>query len=636
VSKNLTNCTVPASTPATVKEGASFSVTVSPASGYTIDTATGTMAGGTLTKTNNQDGSVTFSTQSVTGNITITANASVHLKSITVAQGTRTGNAIQMNAVLNPANAENVSLQWSVNSSQYVDINQSTGLLTILEGASNVSVTVTCTDTNSASGAPSGTLQLTGLSYDDTVPLVSLGAVSYTAGTAANTYQFSVVKNPAWANTHSIKWDIDSVSPRGAATIDADTGLLTITNDCEVVVSAKAYQGMAQDTNINTATSGSVQLIYALTGPIQFKDLNAKRMVLYATTNQSWDTATDEAVAADTSITYENIGQKTRRSGISFTKYTTGGNYPVKYFPEYKLLTGYNADDIWYNIKSLREIDGIKSLSTSTSQQLADYPYLSRVTFSPNLTSIVFGGNDSLQGIARCPSLQVLDFRNTAVAGKTTSDGRIFHGCTMLKTVKFPATVTALGTSSNFEIMGKNTTALKYLSFDGNNLSTLYLLLYDNTDVSVIFTYIPGEDEELLPNLTLIRLVNNSSSQTSRLKNIYVPDDAINTYKTHSYLSTLESKIKGISELPADWDKTIFNIAMTGVHDTAASPVTKVEGWTGFSTTIQADEGNSLDNAVVTMCGEDITADVLDKATGALNIPSVEGDVIINIVTPTE
>ena len=642
VSKNLTNCTVPASTPATAKEGAAFSVTVSPASGYTIDSCYATMGSSTINGvplTGANAGKYQITINAVTANISISASASVHLQSITVTQGTRAGNTIQMNAALNPANADNVSLQWSVSGgSQYVTINPSTGLLTILEGASNVSVTVTCTDTNSASGAPSGTLQLTGLSYDDSVPLVSLGAVSYTAGAAANTYQFSVAKNPAGANTHSIKWDIDSVSPRGAATINADTGLLTITNDCEVVVSAKAYQGMAQDTNINTATSGSVQLIYALTGPIQFKDLNAKRMMLYDIDNGNWVSSdkTDEDVAADTTLTYENAATKSRRPGISNANYfTSGKSWPVKYFPELKLFTAFNnAADI-VQIKSLREATSVKINSNSNSK-LADMPYLTRVSFDDSLNSLVFSGNDASQGVQNCATLQVLDFRNTQVVGRTENNGRLFHGCAKLKCVKFPATVTALGTSSNYIVFGKNITSLKYLSFDGNGMTAMNLVLSNNTDVSVIFTYIPGENEELLPNLTLIKLVNNSTSDTSRLKNIYVPDDAINTYKAHSYLSTLESKIKGISELPADWDKTIFDIAMTGVHDTAQSPVTQVEGWTGFSTTIQADEGNSLDNAVVTMCGEDITADVLDKATGALNIPSVEGDVIINIVTPTE
>lgn len=74
---NGTHTTIPSNTPTSVKGGSAFSVVVSAVSGYAISSATGTMVGGTLTKTENQDGTVTFSTSSVTGDISITASASV-------------------------------------------------------------------------------------------------------------------------------------------------------------------------------------------------------------------------------------------------------------------------------------------------------------------------------------------------------------------------------------------------------------------------------------------------------------------------------------------------------------------------------------------------------------------------------
>ena len=74
---NGTHTTIPSNTPTSVKGGSAFSVVVSAVSGYAISSATGTMVGGTLNKTENQDGTVTFSTSSVTGDISITASASV-------------------------------------------------------------------------------------------------------------------------------------------------------------------------------------------------------------------------------------------------------------------------------------------------------------------------------------------------------------------------------------------------------------------------------------------------------------------------------------------------------------------------------------------------------------------------------
>lgn len=72
---DLYDASVPQNTPTNVDIGSSFSVTVTPKAGFSFTRISGTMTGGTLTKTENQDGSVTFSTSGVTGKITISASA---------------------------------------------------------------------------------------------------------------------------------------------------------------------------------------------------------------------------------------------------------------------------------------------------------------------------------------------------------------------------------------------------------------------------------------------------------------------------------------------------------------------------------------------------------------------------------
>jgi len=173
----LTHCTVPNGTPTKVVENNPFTVVVSPESGYTIDSCQATMGNTTIqgvALSGADTGKYQIAINAVTANISISASASVHLQSIAISTGTRSGNAIQMSAALTPVNAENVSLQWLVSGSQYVNINPSTGVLTILEGASNESVTVICTDANSGI---SKTLQLTGLTYNDVISsLTAIGA----------------------------------------------------------------------------------------------------------------------------------------------------------------------------------------------------------------------------------------------------------------------------------------------------------------------------------------------------------------------------------------------------------------------------------------------------------------------------
>ena len=73
---DLFDASVPQNTPTSVERGSQFSVTVTPDTNMTLAKSSGAMnGGGTLTKTVNQDGSVTYSTNSVTGKITISASA---------------------------------------------------------------------------------------------------------------------------------------------------------------------------------------------------------------------------------------------------------------------------------------------------------------------------------------------------------------------------------------------------------------------------------------------------------------------------------------------------------------------------------------------------------------------------------
>lgn len=614
----LTHCTVPAGTPTKVTENGSFSVVVSPESGYTIDSCYATMGSSTINGvplTGANAGKYQITINAVTANIVIKASASVHLKSITVTQGTRTGNAIQMNAALNPANAENVTLQWSVIGSQYVTINQSTGLLTILEGASNVSETVTCADANSG---VSGTLQLTGLSYDDSVPLVSLGAVSYTAGAAANTYQFSVEKNPAGANTHSIRWEIDSVSPRGAATIDAGTGLLTITNDCEVVVSAKAYQGMAQDTNINTVQSDIVTLTYQLSGPIQFEDWKAKGLALYMT-GKIADDATQSAIEADTQITYENVASLKSLPGREVPDIYITGERSIEYFNEAEYFKSWHLNPS--NWPKLREFayDGdsedFKDIGAA-GELCTGNPKLVKLKLPNNLNSLV--GTASGGPINTLAAIQVLDLSNTQLVNLTTGQ-RLFNSCSKLKTIIMPSTL------QNFTIVqvARYVSTLQYVVFTGKDMVDLSFVPYTVSSINLVFT------STVVPvGITAI---------PAKTDLIYVPDASFDLYKGKSPFSTKYSsgKLKKISELPANWNKTVYSV--TTSNATNSNDTSAVEYKSSYQATLSSDgSSGSLTNVKVTMDGEDITSTVYDVSTHTINITKVLGDIVIdgNYVEP--
>lgn len=373
---------IPANTPQTVKEGSAFSVIVSPASGYTIDTATGTMVGGTLTKTNNQDGTVTFSTSAVIGAITITAAATKHITGITVSAETRTNNSIPLSAVVAPPGAENVTLAWSVDDTTNFGISGSgtSATLTIKSGASNSSVTITCADTNAASGTKSGTLQLTGLSYVDVpTPITEITDITATR-TAANTLTleatadgntpitFSIVgtapksKKLDYNNSPATLEEVDSV------VLSGDT--LSYKEDCKVTIQASAENGTVTFQKEITIEHNNADAIW-------FED-----EVTLAALNTN-------GVGSNGAVTYAQAAAVTALKSLS-------GNTDIVRFNEFKWFTGItkigtrNSDNA--NFDGCTSLEAIEMPSSITVW--AQYAFRGTA-----LTSVIFDTSASVQVI---------------------------------------------------------------------------------------------------------------------------------------------------------------------------------------------------------------------------------------------
>jgi hypothetical protein len=157
--------------------------------------------------------------------------------------------------VVAPSGAENVTLAWSVNDTTNFGISGSgtDATLTVKSGASNSSVTITCQDTNASSGTASGTLQLTGITYEATpIPVTEITDITATR-TAANTLTleatsdgntpitFSIVgtapksKKLDYNNSPATLEEVDSVELSG------DT--LSYKEDCKVTIQASAENG---------------------------------------------------------------------------------------------------------------------------------------------------------------------------------------------------------------------------------------------------------------------------------------------------------------------------------------------------------------------------------------------------------
>lgn len=92
----------------------------------------------------------------------VTFDMNVPIKGLSISAGSRTDNNIQMEATYLPANTTQTGITWSIQSgSSYASINSSTGVLTILQGASSNSVVVKATSTANSSITATCTLSVT-------------------------------------------------------------------------------------------------------------------------------------------------------------------------------------------------------------------------------------------------------------------------------------------------------------------------------------------------------------------------------------------------------------------------------------------------------------------------------------------
>jgi hypothetical protein len=533
VTFNLTNTNVPSNTPTKAKEGAAFSVTVSPDNGYTIDSATGTMAGGTLTKTENQNGTVTFSTQSVTGAITITSVATLHISSIAISQGARVGNNIPLTAEVSPANADNVTLEWSIdntNDFNITDNGNGTATLTVREGADNASVTVTCQDTNTASGTAQGTLQLTGLSYEDT-PIPTTAITGITASrTSANTLGLTLVKTPASSNS-AINYSLANVPKvmrldsngdptyQDAATINSSTGEITYkaaavyyaydsVNDEYNYIPASGYDFaldvIATRSDDNTVTkTQTIQVTHDSGDVMWFEDLNVLRVIKGSATT---DTPTED-------YTFANAANRTAFKPSATYKTLIERFIEFKYFGSTSM--GPNASNhATFNgcskLKCLGIPSGITKFETSV------------VSASP-----VYG----------CPLKEVhfANIVNYCGVDHKFNDTDTFNGS--FGTASIDATL-GLGLYIDGEektelVIPSSVAAIKQFAFSGFNHITKLTLNYDGV-VSGNNSF-KGKDS----NNTTVNLLANID--------LYVPSGQLASYQSNSYWSTAKS-INAITE----------------------------------------------------------------------------------------
>lgn len=505
-----------------IQEGKSFSLTLSPASGYTIDTATGTMVGGTLTKTENQDGSVTFSTSAVTGNISISAAATKHIQGITVSAGTRTNNSIPLSAVVAPSGADNVTLAWSVNDTTNFAIsgNGTSATLTVKSGANNSSVTITCQDTNAASGTAQGTLQLTGLTYEDEpIPITEITDITPTR-TAANTLTLDATADGnSPAVTYSLVGTVPTVKQvrRWAAgdTVDDEVkesagndlielpavelsgNVLTYKGDCQVTVRATAGSVTHDET---------IDIVHDNADAIWFEDEVVKQKLM---TTGSKGTST--AYGSNGEITYAQAAEQGNTTangnalkGSAIIRFNEWKYFTYSYFNvtncsklesiELPKVTGLSAFDSRFGISGTK-LTTVEIPEGYTTYGASSGSYAQLPIQGTTITSIVFPTSltNFANKIKDLPNITKVDLSNTALQDTSSSYALIQYnfqgdssGLAKLAEIDLPIGIFKLqqNTFRNCSALRKLT--LRYDGVVANNSA------FQSTPLSSIDLYVPA------------------------------------------------------------------------------------------------------------------------------------------------
>lgn len=351
---------------------------------------------------------------------------------------------------------------------------------------------------------------------------------------SGNTMQFTAVLDPV-GSTARVTWSVAS-TPAGSATINS-SGMLTITADCSVVVTAVCGK--------STMSSDSVSLQYVSdpSANIAFEDANVKAALLAAM-----------GKPAGGEITYGEAAKwsttATAQSNI-FTNYKTGDNAITK-FNEWKYFTHIGNTTCVKDATSLVEVQfppldklfsgGAQINNIGATELVVPCTELgpNGITNCTNLLSLKFTSRlATISGaMTSCSALRTVDMSECTF---TTGIGISY--CTNLYIVKLPS---SLQTVSGQQLRGCPN--VKYLvigdAVNGSDLTSFSPSLYlgpENLEIVLHAPYVAGQ-------------ITAFATDSKAFAKLYVPDDDVDAYKADSVFSTYASKIYGISELPSGWE----------------------------------------------------------------------------------
>ena len=305
---------------------------------------------------------------------------------------------------------------------------------------------------------------------------------------------------------------------------------------------------------------GGTSALYArLAHYIPFEDANVEAVLM------------SNGIGDGIGITYKDAAKVTSIS--TWFK----GNADITSFAEFVNFSGISniVQDAFNNCTSLAEIAFPASLTSIGIYAFQNCTSLAEIALPAGLTSIGTGAFNACSSMAR-----VLNLENTKV---TVINGRAFQNCSSLTEIALPAGVTSIGAfafqgASFAEItLPASLTSIgdytfnsckklaRVINLENTQLTSIGEFTFNNcTSLAEItlpasLTSIKTYAFNLCSSLQYIRIeattpptLSNTNAIPSTIRAIYVPDANVEAYQAATNWSSFASKIKGISEMPAE------------------------------------------------------------------------------------
>ncbi len=205
------------------------------------------------------------------------STSQIPVSAITISGGTSIttrGGTLQLSATVQPANATNKTVSWSITSgSSFAGINAATGLLTaVADGV--VTVRATATDGSGVYGSHSVTIANQKVLVKAITIIISKGSPLITVDDGSITLSASI--SPSNASNKSIAWSV--INETGMATIDQAGRLVAIANGT-VRVKATALDGSNVSGTLTITITNQINRVQTITihsvnGNFQITDEN--------------------------------------------------------------------------------------------------------------------------------------------------------------------------------------------------------------------------------------------------------------------------------------------------------------------------------------------------------------------------